>query len=109
MAAELSQMKPGSTLACTIVKAPRTPDQVATIARLMRQDADLKKGLRHAQQLRKQRMVIYNRGNRDWVKREKTARVVKVEVGQNWSMPFTFDKIGDLKSVAAFIEFKPGK
>lgn len=109
MALELSSLKPGSTLACTVVKAPRTPDQEATIARLMRQDAALKKGLRHAQHLRQQRLVIYNRGNRDWVKREKPARVVRVAVGQNWSMPFTFDKVADLKSVAKFIEFKPGK
>lgn len=108
MAIDLSTMKPGSTLACTVTKAPRTPDQAATIARLMRQDADLKRGLRRAQRLRKQRLVIYNRGNRDWVKREKTARVVKVEVGQSWSMPFTFDKAADLQSVAAFIEFKAG-
>ena len=75
----------------------------------MRQDMENKKGLKRAQRLRAQRMIIYNRGNRDWVKREKTARVVKVEVGQNWSMPFTFDKIADLKSVANFIEFKAGK
>ena len=109
MALELSTLKPGSSLDCTVVKSPRNPDQVATIERLMRADKESKKGLRRAQQLRRQRMVIYNRGNRDWVKREKTARVVRVEVGQNWSMPFTLDKIGDLKSVANFIEFKAGK
>lgn len=109
MALELSTMKPGSPLACTVTKAPRTPDQVATIARLMRQDMEAKKGLRRAQRMRRQRLVIYNRGNRDWVKREKTARVVKVEVGQNWSMPFTLDKIADLKSVAAYVEVKAGK
>lgn len=106
---ELSSFKPGSTIACTVVKAPRNPDQEATIARLMRLDPASKKGLRRAQSLRRQRLVIYNRGNRDWVKREKPARVVRVEVGQNWSMPFTLDKVGDLKSIAACIEFKASK
>ena len=34
MALDVSSFKPGATLACSVTKAPRTPDMAATIARL---------------------------------------------------------------------------
>ena len=70
--------KPGQHLACTVEKLPLNEGASDTIARLMRLDPANKKALRTAQRMRKQREVIYNRGNRDWHKREKTAKVVHV-------------------------------
>ena len=109
MALDVSSFKPGATLACSVTKAPRTPDQAATIARLMRLDPANTKALRRAQRMRRQRVIIYNRGNRDWVKREKTAKVVRVAVGEKWSMAFTNDKAADLAIIAQFIDAKPSK
>ena len=109
MALDVSSFKPGATLACSVTKAPRTPDQAATIARLMRLDPANKKALRRAQRMCRQRVIIYNRGNRDWVKREKTAKVVRVAVGEKWSMAFTNDKAADLAIIAQFIDAKPSK
>src|SRR5262249_19292773 len=59
-----------------------------------------------AQRMRRQRMVVYNRGNRDWYSREKSAHVVRVAKGQSWTMPFTLDLAGDLATVGAFVSIK---
>lgn len=95
--------KPGQTIACTISKAPRSKGATTTIERLMRLDPENKKALRRAQRMRRQRMIVYNRGNRDWVSREQPARVVSIALGANWSMVYSHDMAGDLKSVASFV------
>jgi len=103
---DVSAFKPGQQLICTVTAMPRTDDQTQTIERLMRNDTTAKKALRRAQKMREQREVVYNRGNRDWVKREKTARVVRVAKDTSWSMAYRFDMAPDLKSVAAFVSVK---
>ncbi len=102
-AVDFAKIKPGTTLSCKVAKAPRTPDQAATIERLMRLDPTAKKALRRAQRLRRQRLVVYNRGNRDWVKREKPARVVHATTGATWSLPFNLALVPDLKAVEKFL------
>lgn len=106
MALSLANFKPGQQITCTVTAAPRTPDQIQTIERLMRLDPVNKRALARAQRMRGQRVIIYNRGNRDWVKREKTARVVRVETAATWSMPYRLDLAGDLKAVESFISVK---
>jgi hypothetical protein len=103
---DVSGFKPGQQLVCTVTATPRTDDQTQTIERLMRNDKTAQKALRRAQRMRGQREVIYNRGNRDWVKREKTARVVRVAKDASWSMAYRLDMAPDLKSVAAFLSVK---
>jgi hypothetical protein len=107
--ADTTQFKPGQSLVCTIEKLPRTEDQESTLARLMRKDPANKRALRRAQRMRRQRMIVYNRGNRDWYSREKSAHVVRVAKGQSWTMPFTLDLAGDLATVGAFVSVKAGK
>jgi len=104
--ATISSYTPGQNLHCTIDKLPRTADAVATIARLMRMDPVNKRALRRAQRMRRQRMVVYNRGNRDWISREKSARVVHVGVGENWVLPYTLDLAHDLVSIANYVTIK---
>jgi len=99
--------KPGQNLFCTIEKLPRNDDQTATLARLMRLDPDNKRGLRRAQRMRKQRLVVYNRGNRDWVSRERTAKVVHVGIGENFTLPFTLDLAHDIAAIEQFIKITP--
>jgi hypothetical protein len=96
--------KPGQTLTCIVSKLPRNQDTRDTIARLMRLDPASKKALRTAQRMRRQRMVIYNRGNRDWVKRESTAKVVRVEKGANWTFEYNYGLAGDVAKVQAYVE-----
>lgn len=106
MAAELSSLKPGSKITCTVVKMPRTEDQESTILRLMRNNPDARKALKRAQRMRMQRVVIYNRGNRDWTKREKTAKVVRVEKDKSWTMTFSLDQLTDFASVSKYVTVK---
>jgi hypothetical protein len=98
--------KPGQDLVCTVSKMPLSQDTTDTIARLMRLDPSNKKALRRAQRMRRQRMVVYNRGNRDWVSREKTARVVKVVPGATFTLPFSLDLAKDLELVKAYVAVK---
>jgi hypothetical protein len=103
---DVSKMKPGQNLVCTIEKLPRTDDQASTIARLMRKDPATKRALRRAQRMRRQRMIVYNRGNRDWYSREKSAKVVRINRGESWTMPYTLDLANDLAVVQPFISIK---
>jgi hypothetical protein len=96
--------KPGQTLACTVEKLPLNTDASDTIARLMRLDPANKKALRTAHRMRGQREIIYNRGNRDWHKREKTAKVVHVAPGANWNMTFNYDLARDIASVKEYLQ-----
>jgi hypothetical protein len=103
----LANLKAGQTISCTVTSAPRRSDARDTIERLMRQDPGVKKGLRTAQRKRAQRMVIYNRGNRDWVKRETCARLVTCTKGATWSMTFVPTLAPDLASVEKYLKITP--
>ncbi len=103
---DTSKFKPGQDLTCTVTKKPQTDDQADTIARLMRKDPATKKSLRRAQRMRRQRMIVYNRGNRDWVSREPSAKIVRVAQGETWTMPFSHDLVGDLAVVSPFVQIK---
>lgn len=96
--------KPGQLIKCTLTSTPRAEGNHDTVQRLMRMDPAAAKSLRRAQKLRRQRMVIYNRGNRDWVKREECAKVATVAKGEAWTMKFTMDVVADLKSVGKFLK-----
>ena len=106
MAKTEATYKLGQNLVCTISKAPKTDDQVSTLERLMRKDPVNKRALRRAQRMRRQRMIVYNRGNRDWVSREKSALVVRVTPGATWTMPYTHDLATDMATVQGFLTVK---
>ncbi|MDX2147667.1 MAG: hypothetical protein SFZ23_09110 [Planctomycetota bacterium] len=103
MPTSLDALKPGQKITCTVTSLPRSDDHVDTIERLMRRDVGVKRALRKAQRMRAQRITIYNRGNRDWVSREKPARVVYVKPGASWSMAYTPELAPDFRSVEKFL------
>ncbi len=98
--------KPGQVLTCVVERDPRSHGEETTLERLMRRDPENKRALRRAQHMRAQRMNIYNRGNRDWVSREKPARVVRAVKGATFTMEFTPDIANDLASVAQCLTIK---
>lgn len=102
----MTTFKPGQQVTCTITALPRTADQTATLERLMRRDPGAKRALKKGHRRRQQEMVVYNRGNRDWYKREKCGKVVRVAQGATWTMPYTMDLEGDLATVQKFISIK---
>lgn len=105
-AIDVSKFKPGTDLVCTITKMPAAEGTTGTIARLMRMDPENKKALRRAQRMRRQRMLVYTRGNRDWVSREKSARVIRVEVGQSFTLPYILELAPDLRAIGDCLSIK---
>src|SRR4051812_17152623 len=105
--ATFDKLKPGQNIRLTVTSAPRTEAGIDTLQRLMRQEPSVKRGLRKAQRRRRQDMVVYNRGNRDWYKREKCARIVRAENGSTWTMAFSHHIAPDLASVAAHVKVEP--
>ena len=102
-------LKPGQMVRCTVTKAPRTPDAVQTIERLMRLDPKAKRGLKRGQRRRRQNMVVYNRGNRDWYKRAACGKQVQAKTGATWTMPFSPQIAPDLRSVASVVSVEAAK
>lgn len=98
--------KAGTKLVCTISSIPKATGKISTLERLMRRDPENRRALARAQTKRRQRMVVYNRGNRDWVSRETAAKVVRVEKGAEWKMTYTLDIAPDIASVSRFLQMK---
>lgn len=96
--------KPGQTLRCTIQQVPRTEDAQQTILRLMRKDPTIAKRLRRSQMMRRRHMVVYNRGNRDWYKRETVGKVANVIQGAQWSFAFNHDLGRDMEIVKNYLK-----
>jgi len=99
----LDSLKPGQSIKCTITKVPPTDDGCQTIMRLMRKDPAAIRALRRGQRRRRQNMLVYNRGNRDWTSRQTCGKVVRVAKGEAWSMTYTPDIARDFAAVAPFI------
>ena len=73
MTAQLDSFKSGQSIRCTLTKAPRNAGARKTLERLMRLQPSVVRGLRNSHRKRQQNLVVYNRGNRDWTKREVAA------------------------------------
>lgn len=99
--------KPGQNIRCTITKAPRTEAGIDTIERLMRQEPSIKRGLRRAQRRRRQDMIVYNRGNRDWYKREICGKLVRAEAGASWTMQYSHQIAPELRSLEKYLKIEP--
>ncbi len=100
----LDQFKPGQTIRCTVTANPGCENRRQTIARLMRRDPDIKRGLRKAQAHRGRTTRSYIRGGREWFVRPKASRLAHAEPGNSWTMPFTPEIVPDLQNVAAFVK-----
>ncbi len=103
----LDKLKPGQNIRCTVTTAPRTEAGIDTIERLMRQEPGIRRGLRKAQRRRRQGMIVYNRGNRDWYKRETCAKLVKATKGATWTMQYSLQIAPELKSLAKYLQIAP--
>ncbi len=96
--------KPGQTIRCTITKLPKAAADRKTIERLMRRDPQVIRGLRRSARVRAATTVTYNRGNRDWVQRQKVGKIVRVVKGNSWTCVFDLNAAHDFKAVADFVK-----
>lgn len=100
----IDALKPGQTIRCTILKLPKAAADKKTIERLMRRDPQVIRGLRRSAHLRAKTTVTYNRGNRDWVQRQKVGKIVRVVKGNTWTCVFDLNAAPDLKAVSTFVK-----
>ncbi len=96
-------LTPGQKITCTLNAVPRAEGAKKTIARLMRRDPEAAKGLRRAQRVRRQTTIVYNRGNRDWVKRQRCSKHVHVAKGESWAMTYTPDLAPEFAAVGKYL------
>lgn len=99
-------LKPAQPITVTVKSVPRREDARQTIARLMRQDPEVKAGLKRTQEHRRRNTVVRSRGKRPWAVRMKRTLVARVEEGATWTMPFFPQFRNDLASVADFLEIQ---
>lgn len=106
MPADTPSFAPGQTLRCTIERVPLTEDDRQTILRLMRKDPAIAKRLRRSQMMRRRHMVVYNRGNRDWYKRERVGKVAHVLKGAQWFFTYNHDLGRDMQVVRDYLKIE---
>jgi hypothetical protein len=100
----IDSIKPGQTVKCTILKEPLTTDDKQTVMRLMRKDPAIQRRLRRSQMMRRRNMVVYNRGNRDWYKRDLVGKIAVVKAGSTWEFTYTLELGRDMKVVERFLK-----
>lgn len=103
----LDQLQPSQALRVTVSRVPRTQDARQTIARLMRQDPEIRRALRKAQRGRRRNERVKPRAGRVPVVRPSAAKVAKVEPGASWTMSYFPQIADDLRSVSEYLEIKP--
>jgi hypothetical protein len=100
----LTSFKPGQKIRCTITKAPMSQGDKKTIERLMRKDPTVSRGLRKSHRVREKTTVTYNRGNRDWVQRQKCGKIVRLVEGNSWGCLFDLSLLPEMQAVEKFIK-----
>ena len=102
----IDTLKPGQMIRCTVLKLPRAAADKKTIERLMRRDPAVTRGLKNSQHKRQRTTVTYNRGNRDWVQRQKVGKIVRLVKGNTWTCMFDFNIAPDFKAVSEFVRIE---
>ncbi len=97
-------ISPGQRITCTVVKEPRQEDARQTVSRLMRQDPDIKRQLKKAQEHRMRTLIVRSRGKRPWEVRQKASRHAIPREGATWSMTYIPHVRPDFESVAQFVK-----
>ena len=102
----IDTLKPGQKIRCTVLKLPKAAADCKTIERLMRRDPAVMRGLKNSHHKRARTTVTYNRGNRDWVQRQKVGKIVRLVKGNSWTCTFDFAIAPDFKAVAEFVKIE---
>lgn len=100
----LDAIKPGQMIKCTVTKEPKREDLKQTISRLMRNDDDVKRRLKGAQEHRMKTLIVRSRGKRPWAVRQKSARYALPVEGATWTMKYFPHAAGDFRAVEPFVK-----
>lgn len=100
---------PGTVVTVKIKKTPRCAAAAKTLSRLFGKDPVNKKKRVQRKKLLAAAMDVRRRGGRPWEVRPLAPRLVQPEQGDSCRIRATSDVIGDLRSVARFIDVAAGK
>ncbi|MCP4833318.1 MAG: hypothetical protein GY895_01005 [Phycisphaera sp.] len=101
------ELAPSTTMTFTITAVPKNEAGVKTLRRLMRMQPEAQKALTALARRRRQfDNRPTNRAGRIWVDRKKPTQVVKVAIGESFTLRVTPQIIGDIKSVEKYIDGK---
>ena len=100
----LESIKPGTQIRCTVVKEPTRQDDRQTVSRLMRQDINIKRALKHAQEHRMRTLHVRSRGKRPWEVRRPAARHAIPRQGTEWTMTHVPHFIADFNAVSEYVK-----
>ncbi len=104
----VSEISPRKTVTFTITKTPKLDRERKTIARLMRMQPHIQKGLKMLARRRRQHdNVVTARSGREWISRARVTNLTPVRPGETFTLTITPQIIPDLKSVEAYL--KTGK
>ncbi|MFK7961674.1 MAG: hypothetical protein AB8G96_14250 [Phycisphaerales bacterium] len=96
---------PSKTVTFTVTKMPRQLAKQKTLLRLARLQPEVVKGL---SKLQKQRAQVDNirtiRAGRPWVNRAKATKLVRPEVGVEFTLFVTPQLMNDVKSIMPYVE-----
>ena len=100
-------LSPSTTMTFTITSVPKNERGVKTLRRLMRMQPHVQKALTALARRRRQiDNRPTNRAGRIWIDRNKPTQVVKVEVGESFTLLVTPQIMNDLKSVEKYVDAK---
>jgi hypothetical protein len=105
--AMFEKIKPGQSIRCTVVREPRRSAERKTVSRLMRQNRELTRQLKKAQEHRMRTLVVRSRGHRPWEVRRKSAKYAIPHEGATWTMEFSPHIAPDFASVSEFVKVEP--
>lgn len=99
----MPDITPGQTVTFTVSSAPRRVAERKTIERLMRMQPKIRKGLRTLQAKRRDENVTYTRAGRPWTNRKRATRLIRAEVGAQFTLHVTPQIVNDLQSVQKYL------
>jgi len=100
----LDSIKPGQTIRCTVLRTVKREDDAQTVVRLMRQDPDIRRRLKKAQNYRMKNLVIRSRGKRPWAVRQKATKAAIASEGASWTMTWIPQLANEFKAVSKYLK-----
>jgi hypothetical protein len=102
-------LRPGSKVCIKVSKTPTNESAAKTLSRIFAKDVNSRSARRRRKQLRESEIVDHRRGGRPWYYRPHAPRLFQPIKGASCTILVTTDVIGDVRSVARFVEVEAAK
>jgi hypothetical protein len=102
-------VQPGGKINIMVAKTPTNEGAAKTLSRIFAKDVNSRNARRRRKHLRDSVIVDHRRGGRPWYYRPHAPRLFQPVKGASCTILVTTDVVGDLRSVARFIEVRATK